>query len=183
MTVPRITPVLEPNAEQRRQLAKTLHGPDGQPLNLFRTLAHLPELMRRVNALGGYFMAHGGVSARDRELVTLRTAAHAQCDYEIGQHRWLGARAGLSPEEIEAALDSSSDHPWLADDRALLAFADEVAESGTISDAGWKVLESRFGSLQRLELLLLVGFYMMLGMVLNGVGVELDASVANAVES
>lgn len=62
---PRIQPVEDPDAEQSALLAKTLAGPDGQPLNIFRILVHRPELMKRVNALGGYFMAHGGIQVRE----------------------------------------------------------------------------------------------------------------------
>jgi len=175
---PRIQPVAAPDAEQSALLAKTLAGPDGQPLNIFRTLAHRPELMKRVNALGGYFMAHGGIQVRDRELVILRTAAHAHSTYEIGQHRWIAARVGLSPEEIDAAADPASTYDWAERDRLLLGFADELVATDTISDVTWARLSARFDDHQGVELLVLVGFYRMLAGVLNGLDVELDRSVA-----
>jgi 4-carboxymuconolactone decarboxylase len=176
---PRIPPVREPDDEQRELLAKTLHGPDGEPLNVFRTLAHRPQLLRRVNALGGYFMVDGALELRDRELAILRTAGHAHSAYEAGQHRWLGARAGLSREEIEAALDPGTRHVWSADDAALFGFVDELATRDTVSDAAWDALGARLDAHQRAELLVLVGFYRMLAGVLNGLGVELDAAVAD----
>jgi 4-carboxymuconolactone decarboxylase len=180
---PRIDPVERPDGDQRELLAKTLPGPDGAPLNIFRTLAHRPQLLRRVNALGGYFMLHGDLEARDRELVILRTAAHARSAYEIGQHRWLGARAGLSSAEIEAALDPAAGHPWSSEDRALLAFTDELAATDTVSDAAWDALADRLDDLQRAELLVLAGFYRMLAGVLNGLGVELDPAVEQVLEA
>ena len=48
---PRIPPVEAPDEEQQELLAKTLMGPDGEPLNVFKTLAHRPRLLRRVNNL------------------------------------------------------------------------------------------------------------------------------------
>jgi alkylhydroperoxidase family enzyme len=179
---PRIPPVDDPDDEQRELLAKTLLAPDGSPLNVFATLAHRPQMLRRVNALGGYFFTHGGIGVREREIVILRTAARIGSDYEIGQHRWIGAKAGLTPGEIEAAIDPASGHAWSADDSALLAFADELLETDTISDATWAAAGGRYDDLQRAELLVLVGFYRMLGGVLNGLGVELDDSVAGGVE-
>jgi alkylhydroperoxidase family enzyme len=175
---PRIPPVTEPDEAQRELLAKTLPGPDGAPLNVFATLAHLPHLLQRVNALGGYFFVKGGIAVRERELVILRTAAFIGSEYEIGQHRWIGAKAGLTPEEIEAALDRDRDHRWSADDAALLAFTDELLRTDTMTDATWDAVGGRYDDHQRAELLVLVGYYRMLGGVLNGLRVELDASVA-----
>jgi 4-carboxymuconolactone decarboxylase len=179
---PRIPPVRDPDDEQRELLAKTLLAPDGSPLNVFATLAHRPHLLRRVNALGGYFFVHGGIEVRERELVILRTASRIGSDYELGQHRWIGAKAGLTPGEIEAAIDPSAEHPWSDDDAALLAFADELLATDTISDATWASVAGRYDEVQRLELTVLVGYYRMLGGVLNAIGVELDETVAGGVE-
>ncbi|HEY4281239.1 MAG TPA: carboxymuconolactone decarboxylase family protein [Conexibacter sp.] len=177
---PRIAPVREPDEEQREALAKTLHVPDGTPVNVFATLAHQPQLTRRVNALGGYFMAHGTIALRERELAILRVGAAADCDYEIGQHRWIAANAGMSAEEVAAALDPQSDHAWAPADAALLAFVDELLATGTIQDATWESLAG-WGDDGRVELLVLVGFYRMIAGVLNALGVELDPSVAEVI--
>lgn len=123
-------------------------------------------------------MAHGGIQVRERELVILRTAAHAQSAYEIGQHRWIAACVGLSPEEIDAAADPASTYDWAESDWLLLGFADELVATDTISDVTWGRLSALFDEQQRIELLVLVGFYRMLAGVLNGLDVDLDRSVA-----
>lgn len=171
---PRIQPVEEPNSEQRELLAKTLTGSNGQPLNIFATLAHHPRLMSRVNALGGYFMVYGTITARERELVILRTAALARSQYEMAQHRRIGADEGLATEEIEAALNPDSPHAWSAHDRALLRFTDDLFRTDTVSDDHWRGLADRFNDTQRIELLMLVGFYRMLAGFLNSAEVELE---------
>jgi 4-carboxymuconolactone decarboxylase len=177
---PRIEPVAEPDDEQRELLAKTYMGPDGRPLAIFTTLATQPRLLRRVNALGGYFMAHGLLPFRERELVILRTAALSRSRYELGQHRLIAERAGLTPEEIDAAADPTFDHPWPDGDRTLLEFTEELLTTDTVSDPTWERLGASYDDHQRLELLMLVGFYRMLAGVLNGIGVELDTSVTEA---
>jgi len=171
---PRIPPVTTPDEEQRALLSKTLLGPDGDPLNVFATLAHRPQLLRRMNALGGYFFVHSEIAERERELVILRTAALIDSRYEIHQHRRVGEQAGLAADEIEAAIDPGSDHPWSPDDRALLAFCDELIARDTVSDETWDSVGGRYDDVQRLELLVLVGYYRMLGGVLNGIGVETE---------
>jgi 4-carboxymuconolactone decarboxylase len=176
----RIDPVADPDEATRELLAKTYLGPDGQPLALFTTLAAQPRLMRRVNALGGYFMAHGRLEFRDRELIILRTAALSGSAYELAQHRLISVEAGLTQEQIDAAADPGSEHSWNDEDRMLLDFTAELLATHTVSDATWERLGTRFDDDQRVELLMLVGFYRMLAGVLNGIGVEVDASVAAA---
>jgi 4-carboxymuconolactone decarboxylase len=181
--VPILEPLDELDPNQAALLAKSLPGPDGEPLNVFRTLVRVPELMRRINAMGGYFFVAGQLSVRDRELVILRTAAYAGSNYEVGQHRWLGAEAGLSMGEIAAALDPASPFVWPERERRLLGFVDELLEGDTVSSKTWHHLAPEFSETERLELLVLVGYYRMLAGVLNTVGVELDASVADVISS
>jgi 4-carboxymuconolactone decarboxylase len=177
---PRVTPVSDPDEDQRARLAKTPVGENGQPLNLFATLAHRPRLLTRVNSLGSCLMFGSVIPARERELVILRTAGSGHCAYEVSHHRSLGAAAGLTEQEIEAALDPASPHPWSAADRALLRVTDELVEGADVSDAAWTDLDSVLDEGGRVELLVLVGFYRMLAGLLNGARVELDALVMSA---
>jgi 4-carboxymuconolactone decarboxylase len=175
---PRI-PLPDPLDEaQLAELAKAPHTPSGAPLNLFATLAHDPRLLRRVNALGGYFPTRGHLDGRTRELAILRTAGTFGCDYELLHHRALGERLGLTADEVAALVagDGGAEvHPWSATDRALLDCIDELLARHTVSEARWVALDGILDDLQRLELLMIVGFYAMLAGMLNAVGVELDA--------
>jgi alkylhydroperoxidase family enzyme len=178
---PRVAPVSEPSPEQREALAKTYLDPSGEPLAIFATLARQPRLLRRVNALGGYFLAHSLLPFRDREIVVLRTSALSHSHYEASQHRLIGARAGLTPAEIEAALEVEGDtHKWSTADGALLALVAELFTTDDVSDAIWEQLGQSYDDDQRIELILLVGFYRMLAGFLNGVGVEVDESIGEA---
>jgi AhpD family alkylhydroperoxidase len=174
LTAPRIPPVTEPDAEQAAALSKALPRADGAPLNVFATLAHVPRLLRRVNALGGYFAVHGSLPPRDRELVVLRTAARTGSAYEAEHHRAIGAAAGLSGEEIEAALDPAREHPWTPADAALLHAADELTAQRTVTDGTWAALSATRDEPELLELLVLVGFYAMLAGVIDAAGIQLD---------
>ncbi|MCW2529702.1 MAG: hypothetical protein JWM76_4562 [Pseudonocardiales bacterium] len=171
---PRIDPVTEPTDEQAALLARTLPGADGQPLNVFKTLAHRPEMLRRMNALGGYFFVHTTINARDRELVILRVAARTHSSYETAQHEVIAARCGLEPAEIAAALDRDPAYTWPPPDGALLQFVDELLATDSVSDSAWASVSDRFTEVERGELLLLVGYYRLLAGFLNGVQVEID---------
>ncbi|MDO8187812.1 carboxymuconolactone decarboxylase family protein [Conexibacter sp. JD483] len=171
---PRIAPVAAPDAEQAAALAKALPRTDGSPLNVFATLAHAPRLLRRVNALGGYFAVHGRISPRDRELVVLRVAGRTGSAYEAAHHRAIGASAGLVPAEVEAALDGDSAHPWAPADAALLHATDELVLRRTVGDATWTRLRATRDEHELLELLVLAGFYALLAGVIDAAGIELD---------
>jgi alkylhydroperoxidase family enzyme len=114
--------------------------------------------------------------------VILRVAGTCDGEYEEGQHRWIAAeRAAMSADEIAAAVDPAIGHVWSADDAALLGFVDEVLAEGTVTDGTWEGLAS-WGDTRRMELLVLIGFYRMLAVVTNGLGVELDPSVADVLK-
>jgi alkylhydroperoxidase family enzyme len=165
---PRILPVDAPDDEQRELLAKTLIGPDGRPLNVFSTLARHPRLLRRVNALGGLFMAHGSLTERERELVVLRTAVRSGSDYEWAQHVPIARRSGLSAEEIDAirGADAGAD--------PVVRAVDELHDDGEVGDATWHALAQRYDDNQLLELLFLIGFYRMLAGYLRSVRVAFE---------
>lgn len=169
---PRLAPVTEPDEEQAALLGKTLLTPDGRPLNLFATLAHNPMLLKRFNALGGFFLRHGDLPARERELVILRVAARTGSAYEHAQHVVIGRQVGLSDDEIARAGQPVEE--WDEADRTLLRFVDEMLDSDGADVTTWEALHERFDDRQMLELSLLVGFYRMLAGFLVVVGVEVE---------
>lgn len=177
MTVPgapRIAPVSEPNDEQRELLVKSTVATSTRPPNLFATLVAHPRLMGRVNALGGMFMVHGTISARDRELMILRAATLIECDYELQQHRRLAAAAGLTEDEMRAV--GSRLVTVTGRDRALIELVDEVVVRHDVTDPTWERVRTvtEWTDAQLLEVLVMIGFYAMLGGVLNACGIPLD---------
>lgn len=186
MTEPRIDPVLEPAADVAAVLATTLRGPGEAPLNVFATLARHPRLLKRFNALGGLFVVHGELPARERELVVLRTAWITRSEYEWGQHVLLGRRAGVTDEELGRLVRPVETTPWPVEDAALLEFVDELVVTCDVGDERWAVQRERWSDAQLLELVMLAGFYRMLAGALNAVRVqpepELPGFPAGAIE-
>jgi alkylhydroperoxidase family enzyme len=171
---PRIAPPERFDAVQLEQLAKTRPQPAGRPLNVFATLAHRPELLRRVNALGGYFPRHSTLALRERELVILRIGHRIASAYVVAQHRAIAADA-LAAGEIAAAADPSLAWEWSPADAALLAFTEELVADRTVSDATWSALDGVLDDDARLELVVLIGFYAMFGGMANALAIEVDA--------
>lgn len=174
---PRVSPVEDPEPEVAELLAKTLGDDRGVPLAIFRTMARHPRLMKRFNVLGGFFLTRGELPARERELVVLHTAWRSGCVYEWAQHVLIGGRSGLTPEEIDRVARPERTGGWSAADALLLGAADEVLEHADLSDATWAALGGRWSDVQRVELVVLVGFYRMAAGFLNATGVQRDESL------
>lgn len=176
MSQPRIPPV----AEVSDEVAEILEGAlthDGRPLNIFGVLAHHPKLMKRFNLMGGFLLNKGLIPAREREIVILRVGWNARAVYEFGQHTIIGKQSGLTDDEIAALTREPADGPWSADDRALIALADDLAADDCVSDDTWSALSGRWDEAELVELLLVAGFYRMVSGFLNSAGVVLDDGV------
>lgn len=171
---PRIPPVGDPSEDVRALLESTGFSRDGKPLHIFATLAHHPRLLKRLNALGGVFMAHGSLPARAREIAILRVAARTECEYELAQHKPLGRRAGLTEAEIAALVEAPPGSGWSEDERALISCVDELLDRDDVASATWGGLSRHWSAEQLLELVLMVGFYRMLAGLLRAVRVELE---------
>jgi AhpD family alkylhydroperoxidase len=110
---------------------------------------------------------------RERELVVLRTARRCGCDYELSQHYPRAATAGLTSEEIERTAGGPDADGWDEFDAALLRTVDELHDESLVSDATWKVLGSRYGKEELIQLVMLIGYYHMLAYFMNSLGVQL----------
>lgn len=148
-------------------------------LNIFRTLAVHPKLLRSWLPLGGRLLQGSTLDARLRELVILRTAARCGSDYEWGQHVAIGRDAGLSDEEILACAASGPDaiavSSWSAVERHLLGAVDELLGAHCVADPTWRALVgSGWSDSQLVELTMLVGHYAMLAGMLRSAGVETE---------
>jgi len=171
---PRIEP-LEP--EQWSEDAKKILAPRverGEVLNIFRTLANHPDLMRRWLVFANHILGKSTLAARERELVILRIGFLCQAGYEWGQHVLIAREAGMSDEEIRSAR-TGPDTPGLsALDRLLLQATDELHGDAHVTDATWNALGQHLSTQQLMDLVFTVGQYNLVSMVLNSFGVQPD---------
>ena len=177
---PRIQPVDVANntdPELAALLAKALLRDDGQPINIFGTLAHHPKLLDRFNRFGGFLLNKGEVPAREREIVILRVGWRSQSVYEFGQHTIIGERVGLTPGEVVALTREVAAHEWSSDDLALIGLADDLCAHNKVGDATWAQLAKRWNETELVELVICAGFYRLVSGFLNTMGVELDPGV------
>lgn len=144
----------------------------GRPPHIFTTLARHRGLFRRWLWFAGGLMPGGKLPRRDTELVILRVAHNAGCDYEWAHHERLGQRAGLSGEDVERVRRGPEAGGWTPRQQMLLAAADEMHERGAIGDGLWSRLAAELDDRLLIELCLLIGHYEMLAMTLKSLRVQ-----------
>jgi 4-carboxymuconolactone decarboxylase len=117
-------------AEETRALLDGLRR-----LNIFTVLAHHPDLLKRWLVFGNHTLAGSTLPARERELVILRTGWLCRSDYEFGQHRVLGTRAGLTDDEIVRVTQADIGEGWPKRERTLLLVTDQLVAEHRLGDA------------------------------------------------
>lgn len=176
-TTPRIPPLPpEEQDDQARELLGQANAPGAPASNIFTTLVRHPGLFRRWLPFGGKLLA-GKLSARDRELLILRTGWLCTSPYEWGQHVLIARTSGVTDDEIERVKAGPDAPGWSADDATLLRAADELHTDHRIGDATWAALAERFDERQLIEVPMVVGHYHLVAMTLNSLGVQREPGV------
>jgi len=171
---PRLRPVSPLTPEIDEILAGSIRSVNGDPLNLFGTMAHHPKMLKRFLAFGGFFLNRGVLPAREREIVILRVGWNTESVYEFGQHTVIGRNCGLTDIEIHAIAGDVDGHSWSERDRGIITMTDEICANDCVSEPTWKELRAGWSDAELCELVLLVGVYRMVAGFLNTMGVELD---------
>lgn len=178
LNAPRIVPLKESDIAPE---LLALMGPRFKAipvLNIFRTLAHAPKAFKRFMAWGGYILSEANsLSARDRELVILRTGFNWKSGYEWAQHVRIGLDCGLTLAEIDRIKLGPHAVEWSDTDRALLTATDELTHDAFISEETWTALGT-YSEKQRMDLVMTVAQYTQVSMMLNSFGVQLDSDLA-----
>jgi 4-carboxymuconolactone decarboxylase len=177
--VPRIAPLQAPfDPEAAAQLERWMPPGSGiEPLALFRTLVRHERLAARMRPLGAGILGSGAsVPIELREVMIDRTCALAGAEYEWGVHvaAFAGA-AGLDDAQVRStACGSHRDACWEERQAAVMALAEELHETNTISDELWGRLESLLSTEQIIELIVTAGWYHVISYLCNGLRVPLE---------
>jgi AhpD family alkylhydroperoxidase len=146
----------------------------GDPPNVFTTLARHRRLFRPWLRFAARLMPGGVLPRADSELVILRVADNAGCDYEWLQHERLARTAGLSAEDVQRVRLGPTADGWSPRRRLLLRAVDELHAERTISAELWPELSEELSEVELIELCMLTGHYEMLAMTLNALAVAPD---------
>jgi len=146
----------------------------GTVFNIFKTLAHHPDLFRRWLVFGNHVLFKSTLPPRERELIILRIGWLCEAEYEWGQHVLIGKETGLTAEEIDRIKAGPNARGWSEADKLLLQATDELRKDAFVSDSTWQGLTKHFDKKQLMDMVFAVGQYNLVSMALNTLGVQLD---------
>ncbi|WP_068110907.1 carboxymuconolactone decarboxylase family protein [Tropicimonas marinistellae] len=145
-------------------------------LNVYRTMAHHPDLLRAWAGLREHIVNRSALGREMLEVVILRTGHRLGSDYEWQQHVQRARKYGLSDARILSVRRAPN---TMEPEDALLATAvDELFDKARLSTSTATAIEARFGTTGVIDLMATVGFYSTLGFILNTAGTPLDDDIA-----
>ena len=144
-------------------------------LNVFRMMAHAETDFRPLVGLGTAILGRQKLSAKLRELAILRVAALSSARYEWVQHVPIAQATGASAAQV-AALERGDIAADAFDplECAVLRFTTEVVRDVRASEATFAELARRLSAQEVVELIITVGYYMMIARLLETTAVDLD---------
>jgi 4-carboxymuconolactone decarboxylase len=146
------------------------------PLNIFRMMANAETAFRPWLRWGATLLGDLELDPLLRELAILRVARltpHAE--YEWVQHVPIAKGVGATDEHVAALERDDIEAACFSDDqRAVLRFTTEVVHDAQASDGTLEQLSQLLSAREVVELLMVIGQYMMVARVMATTRMELD---------
>ncbi|MDX2939320.1 carboxymuconolactone decarboxylase family protein [Streptomyces ipomoeae] len=144
-------------------------------LNLIRVFLHAPHMVEPFARFNSAQYVNTTLTLVDLELVILATARASQSTYVWEQHVLLSDVLGVS-EDQRAALSAgdTASTVFSPAQTALLRFVDAVAEAPRVPDALFEAVARHFTERQIVEILMLVGTYLMVSRITTVLDIESD---------
>jgi alkylhydroperoxidase family enzyme len=137
-------------------------------VGIVNLIAHAETCLRPFLRLGQAILTSLALPADLRELAILHSARLSDMDYQWTQHARLATLVGLSDAKIDAVRAGVPDPSLFTPaERAVLAFTESVVRDGDADDDCYQAVADHLSGREIVELTLAIGFYQMLGNVMN----------------
>jgi len=126
----------------------------GNVPNMFRTMAHRPEIFQTMIAHFEAILQTGTVPLRLKELVIVRTSQLNRCEYCLGSHTQIALKLGWSREQLENLTHYADRRDFTAAEKAALRLAEQMTlDSDLIPEEDFEALREHFDEGQIVELM------------------------------
>lgn len=151
----------------------------GQPLNMHRTIANAPAVFKAYAGLAYALREQAIVPRVDRELIILRATHIAGGEYEFVQHKPMGLSCGLTRAQIDAIANWRDSQLFNERQRAVLAYADGMADAKGVDDATFAAMRKHFSPREIVELSVTAGFYTGAALATRALGIKLEPNAGS----
>jgi len=147
----------------------------GRPvLNLFKIMAHSPQVGHRFLQLGTAILLKGVVPPNLRELAILRVGQINQAKYEWTQHVPIALRVGVRQAQIDALSEWEYSGEFNETEKAILRYTDEETMKIRVTDETFDAVRAVLSEEGIVELTTAIGYYGMVCRILEALQVELE---------
>jgi uncharacterized peroxidase-related enzyme len=132
----------------------------GNVPNMFRVMAHRPEIFTTMQAHFGAVLTTGTVPTRLKELIIVRTSQVNQTPYCLASHTILARGLGWTDEQLAHLADWPQREDFTPAEKAALRLAETVTrDANTVSDEQFAELRGFYSEGEIVELLCSVGLF------------------------
>ncbi|WP_010140270.1 carboxymuconolactone decarboxylase family protein [Oceanicola sp. S124] len=160
------------DADWPEEIADLLEGFAGQ-LNVYRTMAHHPALLRAWAPLRQHVVKDSALGPIRSEVVILRTGVRLGSSYEWQQHVSRARKLGMSDARIAAIREMPE-----GEDGLIVRAVDALLDDRHLSPQQEAELAGVIGRAAVIDLIATVGFYSVLGYLLMTYRTPLDSNIA-----
>ncbi len=172
--MPRLPEVLDRNAlpEDKRHIHDYLAETRGAVRLPFSAFLNSPELTHRIAHVGSYIRFDSTLPDATRELAILSTAREVDARFEWAGHARMAKELGISEATIDAIANRKAPDGLSEEEALPVRAAQELLRDHSLSDATFNAAHAKFGDAGVVELLATIGYYSLMGCVLNGLQIE-----------
>jgi uncharacterized peroxidase-related enzyme len=132
----------------------------GNVPNMFRTIAHRPEILQTMIAHFEAILTTGTLSTKLKELVIVRTSQLNACDYCLASHSLIANKLGWSEAQVADLASFAQRDDFTPAEKAALRLAESMTlSSNAISDAQFAELRGFYDEGEIVELLAAIGLF------------------------
>jgi 4-carboxymuconolactone decarboxylase len=139
-----------------------------------------PAIADRTAELGAQLRFRGILSGADRELAILTAGREVEATYEWAAHEPLGLQEGVRPEAIEVLRHQRPTDGLEPREALIVDTVRAIFRDHKIPDDLYARAEETFGRQGMVELVVLAGYYGLIGFVLNTFEADLPEGVEPA---
>jgi uncharacterized peroxidase-related enzyme len=132
----------------------------GNVPNMFRVMAHRPEIFSTMQAHFGAVLNTGTVPTRLKELIIVRTSQVNVTPYCLASHTILARNLGWTDDQLTQLADWPQREDFSPAEKAALRLAETVSlDARTIGDEQFAELRSFYSEGEIVELLCAIGLF------------------------
>jgi len=144
-----------------------LTNEDGCLEGPFNSMVLAPSVGSALQSLGTAIRFQTGLSARAREIAILSVAVALRSEFEWYAHEQIARAAGVNDEQLRGILEGNGLESLNWDDAIIAGLASSLALRLEISEHDYKQAQHILGTTCLIELVTLVGYYMLLDLTMS----------------